>query len=50
VSLLKKNIGEQIPDHTDLPQVADDGELLLEPEPILDTRWIKRDLNLLKKA
>jgi hypothetical protein len=50
VSLLKKNIGEQIPDHTNLPQVADDGELLLEPEPILDTRWIKRDLNLLKKA
>jgi hypothetical protein len=42
VSLLKKKIWEQITTHTDLPPVADDGELLMEPECVLDTRCVKR--------
>ena len=41
MSLLKKKIGEQLTTHNDLPPVADDGELLMEPESILDTRWVK---------
>jgi hypothetical protein len=41
VSLFLKKMGEQIIAHTDLPPVADDGELLIEPECILDTRWVK---------
>jgi len=37
VSLLKKTVGDHITTHIDLPPVADDGELLLEPKCVLDT-------------
>ncbi|KAL3564871.1 hypothetical protein D5086_032917 [Populus alba] len=50
VSLLKKKVGEQITTHTDLPPVSDDGELLLEPESILDTRWVKRGSKFIEES
>ncbi|KAH7567876.1 hypothetical protein JRO89_XS07G0172700 [Xanthoceras sorbifolium] len=38
VSLLKKKVGDSITTSTDLPPVAEDGQLILEPEAILDSR------------
>ena len=50
MSLLKKKIGDQITAHTDLPLVADDGELLMEPESILDTRWVKQGSKFIEES
>jgi len=50
VSLLKKKIGDQIIAHSDLPPVADDGELLLEPQSILDTRWVKQGSKFIEES
>jgi hypothetical protein len=30
--------------------VADDGELLMEPEVILDTRWVKREFKFIEES
>jgi hypothetical protein len=38
----KKSWGETIIANSDLPLMADDGDLLIEPEVILDTRWVKQ--------
>jgi hypothetical protein len=43
-------MGEQITAHTDLPPVADDEELLMEPECILDTRWVKRGSKFIEES
>jgi hypothetical protein len=37
----KKRLGEIIVASTNLPPMADDGDLLMESEVILDTRWVK---------
>jgi hypothetical protein len=50
VSLLKKTVGDHITTHTDLPPVADDGELLLEPKCVLDTRWVKRGSKFIEES
>jgi hypothetical protein len=50
VSLLKNKLGEQIAIYIDLPPVADDGELLMEPEVILDTRWVKREFKFIEES
>jgi len=42
VSLLKKKIGDEAVDMIDLPPMTAAGEMLIEPEAILDTRWIKK--------
>lgn len=42
VSLLRKHIGNNAQVHPELPPLTDDGEVVLEPEAILETRWIKR--------
>ena len=42
VSLLKKYVGDNKDVSLELPPVADDGIVLLEPKRILDTRWVKQ--------
>ena len=42
VSLLKKYVGDATNTQTDLPPVSDDGGIILEPETILDHRWVKQ--------
>ncbi|KAA8514958.1 hypothetical protein F0562_018255 [Nyssa sinensis] len=42
VSLLKKKLGDTIVASTELPPLVEDGHVLMEPEAILDTRWIKK--------
>ncbi len=41
VSMLKKQVGKTSPISTELPPIAD-GDIAVEPEAILDTRWVKR--------
>ena len=50
VSLLKKFIGEARVVSPELPPMADDGEIIMEPSAILDTRWVKKGSSLLKKV
>ncbi|KAA8519449.1 hypothetical protein F0562_013676 [Nyssa sinensis] len=42
ISLLKKFIGEHTLSSTELPPVTNEGAIVLEPQHILDTRWIKK--------
>lgn len=49
VSLLKKKIGEAALFSNELPPVTDDGELLLEPESVLDTRWVKKGSKIVEQ-
>ena len=41
VSLLKKVVGDLPKSSTELPPIDDDGILELEPDSIVDTRWLK---------
>lgn len=41
VSLLKKHIGDIIHVSDSLPLLSDDGDVIMEPAEILDTRWIR---------
>ncbi|TXG66561.1 hypothetical protein EZV62_007836 [Acer yangbiense] len=34
----------------DLPLTCDEGEIILEPESILDTRWVKRGLHFVEES
>ena len=42
VSLLKKYVGDNKKVSLELPLVADDRIVLLDPKRILDTRWVKQ--------
>ena len=42
VSLLKKKVGEPCNTTVDLPLTDDDGAIIMKPETILDTRWVKK--------
>lgn len=42
VSLLKKYVGDLVVPLTELPPVIDKGLNILEPQQILDTRWVKQ--------
>lgn len=42
VSLLKKILGDMVEASKELPPVTDEGAAKLEPQKILDTRWVKR--------
>lgn len=42
VSLLKRKLGDSNSTAVELPPMANDGEILLQPKAILDTRWIKK--------
>ncbi|KAG8655554.1 hypothetical protein MANES_04G053766v8 [Manihot esculenta] len=52
ISLLKKYIGKQgeVPISTNLPTFNDDGDVLLEPYGILDTRWIKQGSRFVEES
>jgi hypothetical protein len=53
VSLLKHfhtNAGQAAPHQTELPPIADDGVVILEPQTILDTRWIKHGGHLVEES
>ena len=41
VSLLKRQVGETKATNT-LPPLTNDGEIIMEPEAILDTRWVNK--------
>ncbi|KAL9462725.1 hypothetical protein AB3S75_000683 [Citrus x aurantiifolia] len=49
VSLLKKYVGEMPQFSTDLPYVDDGGVLVLEPDRIIDVRWLKRGGKLVEQ-
>ncbi|KAA8520754.1 hypothetical protein F0562_014974 [Nyssa sinensis] len=42
VSLLKKKVGKAYALSNDLPPITDEGEFIMEPEAILDGRWVKK--------
>ncbi|KAL8103411.1 hypothetical protein AgCh_027834 [Apium graveolens] len=42
VSLFEKRIGDAEVRNNELPLITDDGEIVMEPEAILDTRWFKK--------
>ena len=41
---------EMHPTHTDLPPVSNEGAIILEPEAILDHRWVKQGGNFLAES
>ncbi|KAL9454503.1 hypothetical protein AB3S75_009990 [Citrus x aurantiifolia] len=42
VSLLKKAVGDFLSNGVNLPPMDDEGSVIMDPEAILDTRWVKR--------
>jgi hypothetical protein len=42
VSLLKKKLGDYPLTTVELPPIADNRDILIEPKVILDTHWIKK--------
>lgn len=52
ISLLKKHVGCEgdVPVPTALPPFNDEGAVLLEPQEILDTRWVKQGSRLVEES
>ncbi|KAA8546866.1 hypothetical protein F0562_003295 [Nyssa sinensis] len=50
VSMLKKKVGETNATSTDLPPIADDGDVIMEPEAILDTRWVRKGSSFIEES
>lgn len=51
VSLLKKKVGSSITPIVELPPTAtDDEDILIQPETILDTRWIKKGSQFVEES
>lgn len=50
VSLLKKFIGEHTDVNPELPPVTDEGALVLEPEKVIDTRWVKQRKKFIEES
>ena len=50
VSLLKKYVRVMPQFSADLPSVDDDGVLILEPDRIIDVRWLKRGGKLVEQS
>lgn len=42
VSLLKKQVGESTVTSAELPPITDDGEFVLKPIAVLETRWVRK--------
>ena len=42
VSLLRKKLGDGSVIRSEFPPLSNEGTLVIEPEAILDTRWVKR--------
>ncbi|KAL5779345.1 hypothetical protein ACOSQ2_010082 [Xanthoceras sorbifolium] len=50
VSFLKKYVGDNNISSTELPPIADDGEIIVELKAILDTRWVKKGKNIIEES
>jgi hypothetical protein len=50
VSLLKKYVGTSLPAIVDLPPISDEGQIQVEPEQVVDTRWIKRGTKFIEES
>ena len=50
VSLLKKKLGEPNNTTVELPLTDDEGEIVLEPEGILDTHWVKKGSRIFEES
>ena len=50
VSLLKKVVGEVPHNSSELPPIDDDGVIILEPDSIVDTRWLKREGKFIEQS
>jgi len=50
VSLLKKYVGASLPAVVDLPSISDEGQIQVEPEQVVDTRWIKRGTKFIEES
>lgn len=49
ISLLKKQVSETAFNSTELPPLEDDGFIMMEPESILNTRWVKHGSKFFEK-
>ncbi|KAA8525489.1 hypothetical protein F0562_007344 [Nyssa sinensis] len=50
VSLLKKKVGEAYATSKDLPPLTDEGEFIMAPEAILDSRWVKKGSKFIEES
>ncbi|KAH7568450.1 hypothetical protein JRO89_XS06G0001100 [Xanthoceras sorbifolium] len=50
VSLLKKYIGDNNISSTELPTIADYGEIVVKPEAIFNTRWVKKGKSIIEES
>jgi len=50
VSLLKRQVGESNTSSSELPPINDDDEIVLEPEAILDTRWVRKGSSFIEES
>ena len=50
VSMLNKQVGEDQISSFVLPPISDDGDFILEPEAILDSRWVKRGSKIMEES
>ena len=50
VSLLKKAVGDFLSTSIELPPVNDDRLVIMEPEAVIDTHWLKRGDKLLEQS
>ena len=49
-SLLKKTVGDLPKSSTNLPPIDDEGMLELEPDSVVDTRWLKRGDSIIEQS
>jgi hypothetical protein len=50
MSLLKKKLGDYPLTTVELPLIADNGDILIKPAVILDTRWIKKGSRFVEES
>ncbi|GKC04118.1 transposon ty3-I gag-pol polyprotein [Tanacetum coccineum] len=50
VSMLKRKVGDATVTSAELPSVAEDGEISVVPEALLDTRWVKKGSKFVEES
>ena len=50
VSLLKKAMGESTTTTVELPPINDEGVIMLQPDSIVDTRWLKKEGKFIEQS
>jgi len=43
-------VGTSLPAVVDLPPISDEGQIQVEPEQVVDTRWIKRGTKFIEES